>query len=132
MQNTNSQIKFKTEMLKSNLCDYIDAYRLAKETINMETTVNSHNREKKHYLNGVLHFDCISEVNSAQVDNTKDIDVGIDNTKDIDVGMPTYNLIEYRYKAIVYGNIVGMRQLQIKLILLNLMLLIMLIPLILK
>ena len=29
----NSNIRFKTTMLKSNLCDYADAYRLVKETI---------------------------------------------------------------------------------------------------
>ena len=29
--NVNSQIKFKTTMLKSSLCDYSDAYILAKE-----------------------------------------------------------------------------------------------------
>ena len=33
--NTNSQIKFKTSMLKSNLCDYCNAYILASGTINV-------------------------------------------------------------------------------------------------
>ena len=31
--NTNSQIKFKTSMLKSSLCNYSDAYILVKGTI---------------------------------------------------------------------------------------------------
>ena len=31
--NVNSQIKFKTTMLKSSLCDYSDAYILVKGTI---------------------------------------------------------------------------------------------------
>ena len=31
--NTNSQIKFKTSMLRSSLCNYRDAYILVKETI---------------------------------------------------------------------------------------------------
>ena len=30
---TNSQIKFKTSMLRSSLCDYIDVYTLVKGTI---------------------------------------------------------------------------------------------------
>ena len=30
-RNTNSQIKFKTSMLRSSLCDYSDAYNLLKE-----------------------------------------------------------------------------------------------------
>ena len=35
--NTNKQIRFKTSMLRSNLCDYSDAYIVAKET----TTVSA-------------------------------------------------------------------------------------------
>ena len=33
--NTNSQIKFKTSMLKSSLCDHNDAYLLVKGTISV-------------------------------------------------------------------------------------------------
>ena len=36
--NTNSQIKFETSMLKSNLCDYSDAYIHLKSTISIENT----------------------------------------------------------------------------------------------
>ena len=36
--NVNSQIKFKTTMLKSSLCDYSDAYILAKGTISITKT----------------------------------------------------------------------------------------------
>ena len=34
--NTNSQIKFKTSMLNSRLCDYIDAYIHVKGTITVK------------------------------------------------------------------------------------------------
>ena len=34
----NSQIKFKTTMLKSSLCDYTDAYILVKGTIGVNNT----------------------------------------------------------------------------------------------
>ena len=34
----NSQIKFKTKMLKSSLCDYSDAYILVKGTITVNNT----------------------------------------------------------------------------------------------
>ena len=37
--NVNSQIKFKTTMLKSSLCDYSDAYILVKGTIVINTAV---------------------------------------------------------------------------------------------
>ena len=36
--NVNSQIKFKTTMLKSSLCDYSDAYILVKGTITANNT----------------------------------------------------------------------------------------------
>ena len=36
--NVNSQIKFKTTMLKSSLCDYSDEYILAKGTITINNT----------------------------------------------------------------------------------------------
>ena len=36
--NVNSQIKFKTSMLKSSLCDYSDAYILVMETITVNNT----------------------------------------------------------------------------------------------
>ena len=36
--NTNSQVKFKTKMLKSSLCDYSDAYILVKGTITVNNT----------------------------------------------------------------------------------------------
>ena len=37
--NVNSQINFKTTMLKSSLCDYSDAYILAKGTITITIAV---------------------------------------------------------------------------------------------
>ena len=36
--NVNNQIKFKTTKLKSSLCDYRDAYILAKENITVNNT----------------------------------------------------------------------------------------------
>ena len=39
--NTNSQIKFKTAMLKSSSCDYSDAYILVKGTIAVNNTVTA-------------------------------------------------------------------------------------------
>ena len=88
--NVNSQIKFKTTMLKSTLCDYSDAYILVKETISVNNTaaagaaVNNNNK-KVIFKNCAPFTNCISEINNTQ----------IDNAKDIDIVMPMYNLIEY-------------------------------------
>ena len=52
--NVNSQIKFKTSMLKSSLCDYSDAYLLVKATIIVNNTLFYFNllysrRNKRNY-----------------------------------------------------------------------------------
>ena len=88
--NVNSQIKFKTTMLKSNLCDYSDAYILVQGTISVSNTAvagaaNNTNR-KVVFKNCAPFTNCISKINNTQ----------IDNAKDIDIVMPMYNLIEYR------------------------------------
>ena len=74
MNNTNSQIKFKTSMLNSSLCDYSDAYILVKETITIApvppTAVNPNNNNKEVVFKNYVPFtDCIIEVNNTQIDN---------------------------------------------------------------
>ena len=88
--NVNSQIKFKTTMLKSSSCDYSDAYILVKGTISVNNTAAqgaaANNTNKKViFKNCALFTNCISEINNMQ----------IDNAKDIDIVMPMYNVIEY-------------------------------------
>ena len=55
--NTISQIKFKTAILKSSLCDYSEAYVLVKETISVANAAVSAatSNTKKKYLKIVLH-----------------------------------------------------------------------------
>ena len=88
--NVNSQIKFKTTMLKSSLCDYSDAYILVKGNISINNTAAqgaaANNTNKKViFKNCAPCTNCTSEINNTQ----------IDNAKDIDIIMPMYNLIEY-------------------------------------
>ena len=88
--NVNSQIKFKTTMLKSSLCDYSHAFIPVKGTISVNNTaaagaaVNNDDR-KVIFKNCAPFTNCINEINNTQ----------IDNAKDIDIVMPMYNLIEY-------------------------------------
>ena len=76
-------------MLMSSLCDYTDAYILAKETITVPNTriaAAQNSREKKViFENRAPFLDWISEINNTQVGNTKYIDVE----------MSMYNFIEY-------------------------------------
>ena len=90
--NVNSQIRFKTIMLKSSLCDYSDAYILVKGTIKIngigadDAARQADGRDKgASFKNCAPFINCISEINNMQ----------IDNAKDIDIVMPMYNLIEY-------------------------------------
>ena len=63
--NNNSQIKFKTSVLRSSLFDYSDAYILVKGTITVEAQVgdNSNNAKKKAVFKNRAPFtDCVSEI----------------------------------------------------------------------
>ena len=88
MYNTNSQIKFKTSMLRSSLGDYSDAYMLVTATITVPITAaaaDPSNRKNIIIKNCAPFTNCISEINNSQ----------IDNAKDIDIVMSIYNFIEY-------------------------------------
>ena len=75
----NKEIRFKTSvLLRSDLCDYSDAYIVVKGPI----TVVRPNAAKK---NNAPFINCISKINSVK----------IDNAEDLDVAMPMYNLLEY-------------------------------------
>ena len=76
--NVNSQIKFKTTMLKSSLCDYSDPYIPVNGAITVNNTAASNadanNTNKKViFKNSAPFTHCISKINNTQVYNTKDI-----------------------------------------------------------
>ena len=76
IHNVNDQIKFKTTMLKSSLCDYSDAYILVKRTITVNNTApadaDANNANKKVIFQNCAPFtNCISEINNRQVDSSE-------------------------------------------------------------
>ena len=84
------QIRFKTSMLKSSLCDYSDAYILVKENITVNNTAvgaaSANNTNKNVIFKNCVPFtNCINKINNTQ----------IDNAEYIDLVMPMYNLIDY-------------------------------------
>ena len=86
----NKQIRFKTAMLRSSLCDYSDAYILVKGNISVNNTAGAgaaaNNTNKKVIFKNCAPFiNCISKINNAQTDYAEHIDIV----------MPMYNLIEY-------------------------------------
>ena len=66
--NVNSQIKFKTSMLKSSLCDYSDAYIFVKSTIKVPNTAAAEaaeNKKKNIIIKNYAPFtNCISEISN--------------------------------------------------------------------
>ena len=83
----NGDIRFKTTMLRSNLCDYADSYILEKGLITItgagdDATVRQADERNKGltFKNCAPFTKCISRINNAL---------------DIDIVMPMYNLIEY-------------------------------------
>ena len=90
--NLNSQIEFKTTMLKPSLYDYSDVYLLVKGTITVvgqgaDAVAIAANRNNKQVIfKDFAPFPgCISEIK-----NTKS-----DNGKDLDVAMSMYNLTKH-------------------------------------
>ena len=89
---TSNDIKFKTTMLRSNLCDYADAYILVKGTITI-TGVGCDDAAKwlDEWNKGVIFKNCAPFTKCiSRVNNTD-----IDNAQDINIVMWMYNLIEY-------------------------------------
>ena len=88
----NSDVRFKTTMLRSNLCDYADSYTLVKGTITITgegdnaAAERGDERDKGVTFKNCAPFTkCISRINNTD----------IDNAHDIDIVMPMYNLIKY-------------------------------------
>ena len=89
---TNADIKFKSTMLKSNLCDYADGYIFVKGTITITGAGdNAAARQADERDKGVTFKNrapftkCISRINNTD----------IDHAPDIDIVMTMYNLLEY-------------------------------------
>ena len=101
--------KFKTKMLRSNLCDYTYAYILVNGRI-IITRVgdNAAARQVDERDKGVTFKNCAPFIQCiSRINNTE-----IDNAKDIDTVMPMYNLIEYNNNYLkhleVFGNTIKM------------------------
>ena len=105
----NKEIRIKTSMLGSDLCDFSEVYIVVKGDItvtkkpftaddidapnNTEANVtatnttnnNAFGNKKLVFKNNALFINCISRINGVK----------IDNAEDLDVVMPMYNLLEY-------------------------------------
>ena len=91
--NENKSIRFKTPMLRSNLCDYFDAYLLVKGIITATAPGVNNNadniRDKRNrpliLKNNAPFVSCITRINGEL----------IEDADDVDIVMSMYNLLEY-------------------------------------
>ena len=92
VHSVNSDIRFKTAMLESSLCDYSDAYILVKGGIIITGAgADDAARQTVERNKGVIFKNYAAFVNfKTEINNTE-----IDNAKDIDIVMSMYNLVLY-------------------------------------
>ena len=106
--NVNKEIRIKTSMLRSDLCDFSDAYIVVRGNILDKKTFtandfeapnntaaivtattaandNEFGEKKLIFKNNTSFVNCTSKINGIK----------IDNAEDLDVVMPMYNLLEY-------------------------------------
>ena len=98
------QIRFKTSMLRSDLCDFSDAYIVVKGNITVTKKIfttddieapnatatntandNAFGEKKLVFKNNAPFINCVSKINGVK----------IDNEEDLDVVMSMYNSLEY-------------------------------------
>ena len=84
--NVNKEIRIKTSMLRSDLCDFSDAYIVVEGDITLEGD-NDANKKNKNlaFKNNAPFINCLLKINGVKIDNAEDLDVVI----------PIYNLLEY-------------------------------------
>ena len=91
--NENKSIKFKTPMLRSNLCDYSDAYIIVKGTITVTAPGDNNDtnniRDKRNgpliLKNNAPFVSFITRINGELIEGANDLDIVI----------PMYNILEY-------------------------------------
>ena len=84
----NKNVRFKSSILRWDLCDYSDVYVVVKWTVDLfAAAANSNDKVEKNVAlrNNVSFNKCISKNNSALIDNVENLDIVI----------PMYNLLEY-------------------------------------
>ena len=80
----NKEIRIKTPMLRSDLCDFSDAYIVVKGKVTVTNPDNTKRNKAVAFKNDAPFINSISKINGVQIHNAGDLDV-----------MPMYNLLEY-------------------------------------
>ena len=77
----------KTSMLRSDLCDYNDAYIVVKGIFTVSAEKRNRDEMNRQVIlkNNAPFISCISKINGVLIENAEDLDIVI----------PMYNLLEY-------------------------------------
>ena len=83
--NINKEIRIKTSMLRSDLCDYSDVHIVVKGIITVANPDNAKRNKIVAFKNNAPFINCILKINGVKIVNAGDLDVAI----------PMHNLTEY-------------------------------------
>ena len=83
--NFNKEIRIKTSMLRSDFCDFSDAYIVVKGIITVVGPNDAKRNKSVTFKNNAPFINSISTINGVK----------INNAEDLDVAMSMYNLLEY-------------------------------------
>ena len=88
--NTNKQIKFKTSIFRSDLCDYSDLCIVVKGIVTVSADGRDRDEMNRKVIlkNNAPFISCISKINGILVENAECLEIV----------MPMYNLLEYSKK----------------------------------
>ena len=75
LKNVHKEIRIKTPMLRSDLCDFSDAYIVVKGIITVIEQDNAKRNKSVVFKNNAPFMNCISKVNSVQIDNAEDLEL---------------------------------------------------------
>ena len=72
---TNKEIRIKTPMLRTNLCDFSDAYIVVKGDITVTEPNNARRNKSVVFKNNAPFINCTSKINGVQIDNAVDLNI---------------------------------------------------------
>ena len=70
--NPNSEIRIKTLMLRSDLCDFSNGYIVVKGTITVTNPDGAKINKAEPFKNNAPFINCISNINGVKIDNAED------------------------------------------------------------
>ena len=71
--NVNKETRIKASMIRSDLCDYSDAYIVVKEIITVTEPDNAKRNKAVAFKNNAPFINCISKINSVKINNAEDL-----------------------------------------------------------